>query len=74
MEHFLKDIRKRHDCVIRIGSNELAGTRFVEIRQLYLDKHGNLEPSKKGISFRTDILDEFIEGLVELKQHIDRDV
>ena len=50
MDKFSRDIRKRHNCVIRIGTVDLAGHKFIEIRQYYKDKDDNFVPSKKVIS------------------------
>ncbi|MBN1292721.1 MAG: hypothetical protein JXB48_12845 [Candidatus Latescibacteria bacterium] len=70
MDKFSKDIQKRQNCIIRIGTVDVVGHSFIEIRQYYIDKDENFIPSKKVISFRAELLDEMIAGLNELKQRI----
>ena len=65
-----REIKKRENCVIRISTAELAGHRFIELRQHYRDKHGEFQPSEKGITLQPELLDELIESLVELKQRM----
>jgi len=66
----IKDIKKRENCVIRICSAELAGYRYIEIRQYYKDKSDEYHPSKKGVTFSPELLDEIIEGLVEVRSQV----
>ena len=73
MDKFALDIKKRHNCVIRIGTVDIVGHAFIEIRQYYKDKDDNFIPSKKVVSFRAGLLDEMISGLQELKLHISQD-
>ena len=70
MEQFVREIQKRDDCVIRIKVDNLAGYRYIEIRQYYRDEHNDFKPSKKGITFSTSHIDELIEYLHELKRHL----
>ena len=66
------EIKKRDNCIIRIGSTELAGQHFVELRQFYKDKYGDFQPSRKAITFKSDLLDEVIKSLETLKRDIAR--
>ena len=68
MNRVVKEIEKRKNVVIRICRVVLGGYEYVEIRQFVADKHGEYIPTKKGLTFNPKHLDEFIEGLVELKK------
>ena len=64
----VKEIKKREGVVIRICKGEFGGYEYGEIRQYIRDKNGLFNPSKKGLTFSSDLLDELIEGLMELKK------
>jgi len=66
------EIKKRDNCILRIGSVKLAGQRFVELRQYYKDKYGDFQPSKKVITFKSGLLDEVIQSLEVVKRDIAR--
>ncbi len=68
----VKDIRKRENVTIRISRCELSGYPFVEIRQYHEDGEGVPRATKKGVSFVPELLDEVIEGLVEVRKHYRR--
>ena len=70
MKRIVKEIEKRKDVVIRIGREELGGHEYGEIRQYIRDSYGSLKPTQKGLTFNTDILDEIIKGLLELKKSL----
>ena len=64
----VKEIKKREKVIIRICRGIMGGYEYVEIRQYVADKSGEYIPTKKGLTFNPKHLDEFIEGLMELKK------
>ena len=72
MDNIYGEINKRDNCIIRIGSTELAGQHFVELRQFYKDKYGDFQSSKKAITFKSDLLEDVIKSLEALKKDIIR--
>ena len=68
MEQFSRDVKKRNDCVIRISAHEMAGYKFIEIRQYYRDNHDEFQPSKKGFTFSDKLLDDVIDAMLDLKR------
>ena len=72
MDTISGEIKKRDNCILRIGSVELAGQQFVEIRQFYKDKYGDFQPSRKVITFKPGLLDDVITSLETLKRDIAR--
>ena len=72
MDIITGEIKKRDNCIIRIGSADLAGQQFVELRQFYKDNYGDFQPSRKAITFKSDLLDDVIKSLEALKRDSDR--
>ena len=64
----VKEIKKREKVIIRICRGVLGGYDYIEIRQFVANKSGEYLPTKKGLTFNPKLIDEFIEGLVELKK------
>jgi len=64
----VKEIKKRERVSLRISKCELGGFPYVEIRQYYLDTDGEFKPSKKGVSFVPELLDDVIDGLVLVRK------
>ena len=64
----VKEIKKREGVVIRICKGDFGRYEYVEIRQYIRDKNGLFNPSKKGLTFSPNLLDELIESLMESKR------
>ena len=62
-----KEIEKG-EGIIRVALQEYRGHEYIDIRQYYKDNSGDFKPTKKGITFNPEILDEIIEGLEALKE------
>ena len=61
------DIHKRHDLIIRISEKEYLGNHYFDIRQYYSNDCGEFKPTKKGVTFSPDLLEEVINGLKKLQ-------
>lgn len=62
-----KDIEKNQTDIIRISLNEFKGIEYVDIRLYFKNDSGDYLPTKKGVTFNPEVIDEVIEGLKELK-------
>ncbi len=56
MQKVIKDIEKNAREKIRISLTEFKGYDLVDLRVHYEDEEGNLKPTKKGISFKPEML------------------
>jgi len=61
------DIEKRDNEIIRISIKEYKGYEYVDIRQHYKNDDGEFLPTKKGVTFNPELIDEVIEALESLK-------
>ena len=62
------DIEKSETDIIRIALNEFKGREYVDIRQHFKNEDGEYTPTKKGVTFNPELIDEVIEGLTALKE------
>lgn len=60
------DIHKTDSQIIRISEQEYQGYKFIDIRQYYLDDDGKFKPTKKGVTFPPDLLQDIINGLKKI--------
>jgi len=58
-------IQKTKKEQIRININEYHGFKYIDIRSFYL-LNDQYKPSKKGITFKTDLYQEMLQAIVEL--------
>ena len=70
MQKVIKDIEKNAREKIRISLTEFKGYDLVDLRVYYEDEEGNPKPTKKGISFKTDIISQVIEALSQAEEEI----
>ena len=63
------DIHKRHDLIIRVSEKEYLGHNFFDIRQYYKNDEGEFKPTRKGVTFSHDLLEEVIDELKKLKRN-----
>jgi hypothetical protein len=61
------DIEKRDTEIIRISLKEYKGHDYVDIRQYYKSDDGEFLPTKKGVTFNPELIDEIIDALRSLK-------
>lgn len=59
----MPDINKSDDIIIRISENEYQNRKFIDVRQFYKDSEGEFRPTKKGVTFSLDLLEDVIKGL-----------
>jgi hypothetical protein len=53
-----------------IENTEFKGHQLVTLRIYFLSKEDEWLPTKKGVTFRTDQLDEVLDALNEIKKEI----
>jgi len=63
----MTDIHKSDDIIVRISENEYRDRKYIDIRQYYKDREGEFRPTKKGVTFSPDLLDDVIESLQEIE-------
>jgi len=62
-----KEIEKSPTEIIRIALNEYKGREYIDIRQHFKADSVDYLPTKKGVTFSPELLDEVIQGLKDLK-------
>ena len=56
------DIKKREREIIRVALREYRGNDYVDIRQYYKSFGEDFLPTKRGISFNPELIDEVIKA------------
>ena len=56
-------LKKNNRETIIIAESNFNGTNLVDIRAHYKDGNGALKPTRKGISIRSEQLEEFVAAL-----------
>ena len=59
---------KRENEIIRISLREFRGHDYVDIRQYYKSVGDDFLPTKKGITYNPELIDEVIDTLRSLKE------
>lgn len=59
----MHEIKVRPGWVIRIYLEEYCGRMYCHIRHYFHDQEGEFVPSKKGVTFYPDHLDQMIKAL-----------
>lgn len=62
------DIHKSDDIIIRISENEYQNRKYIDIRQYYKDNEGEFRPTKKGVTFPPDLLEDVLQALTKIKR------
>ncbi|MBU4443716.1 transcriptional coactivator p15/PC4 family protein [bacterium] len=62
----MTDIHKSDDIIIRISENDYQDHKFIDVRQYYKDSDGEFKPTKKGVTFSPDLLQDVIKALKEI--------
>jgi len=63
----VKEINKSSTEKIMIALREFKGREYIDIRQHFKNKSEDWIPTKKGVTFNPEVIDEVIEGLKALK-------
>lgn len=61
------EIEKNENEIIKISMEKYKGHEFVNIRLYYKDENDEPIPTKKGVTFHPELIDEVIKGLELLK-------
>ena len=64
------EIKKNKTNYVQIELREYEGHPYVDVREFYDDEEGRRLPTKKGITFSPKVLDEVVDGLVQLQNEI----
>ena len=56
-------MKKNNRETIVIADSDYNGTKLVDVRVHYTDEKGDLKPTRKGISIRSEQLEEFVAAL-----------
>lgn len=59
-------VKTNEEC-IKVQKRTYKDHEFVDIRLFFKDSEGNWKPTKKGITFKPEMIDEIIEELEKLK-------
>jgi len=66
----VRELQKNTLDVIRIQKTKYKGHDLVDVRVYVEDKNGEKIPTRKGITFKVDLLDEVISALEEIKEGV----
>lgn len=69
-KQLLKEIHKNSMIQIRISRDEYQGKEYADIREFYLAEDGEFRPTRKGVKFSLELLDDVIDGLNELRENV----
>ena len=64
------EIKKNKTNYVQIELREYEGHPYVDVREFYDAEDGKRLPNKKGITFTPKVLQEVIDGLVQLQNNI----
>lgn len=60
-------IHKSDDIIICISKQEYQNRKFIDVRQYYKDSDGEFKPTRKGVTFPPDLLQDVITALKKIK-------
>jgi hypothetical protein len=63
----IHEFEKNSTEVISLTISEFKGRELINFRVFYQDEDGEFKPTKKGISFSTELVDDFFEAVDKLK-------
>ena len=66
----MAEIQKRDGEKIIVQKNEYKGKEYADIRVYFQDAEGEWKPTKKGVTFGLDQIDDVIKALEEVKSQI----
>jgi hypothetical protein len=64
------DVQKNTLELIRIQPTTFKGYDLVDIRIFYKDDEDNYKPTKKGVTFKQDLLEDVIQALNKVKAKV----
>jgi len=64
------EIQKNSLEIIKVQPSTFKGYDLVDIRIFYKDDEGKFKPTKRGVTFKQDLLDEVIEALNKVKAKV----
>ena len=67
------EIKKNKTNYVQIELREYEGHPFVDVREFYDSEDGKRLPTKKGITFTPKVLDQVVDGLVQLQNSINNE-
>ena len=66
-------IQKNKSNYLIVEQKEYEGNPYVDVREFYDAEDGKRMPTKKGITFTPKVLEQVIEGLVQLQNNMDNE-
>ena len=66
------EIKKNKTNYVQIELREYEGHPYVDVREFYDAEDGKRLPTKKGITFSPKVLEQVIEGLVQVQNYLDK--
>lgn len=66
----IHEFEKNSTEVIRMTISEFKGRELINFRVFYEDEDGEYKPTKKGISFSTELAEDFFEAVDKLKAEL----
>ena len=66
------EIKKNKTNYVQIELRDYEGRPFVDVREFYDAEDGKRLPTKKGITFSPKVLEQVIEGLVQVQNNLDK--
>ena len=62
----LHEVSKNSQETIRFSVSEFKGKSYADMRVYFQDDHGELKPTRKGLTISPDIWPQFAEGIERL--------
>ena len=64
------EFQKNAGEVVRFSSTNYKGHDLLDIRAYFEDESGTWRPTKKGITVSVELIDDFVDGVRRLKEHL----
>ena len=64
------DIEKTGTEVVRVGTEEFKGRKYLDVRIYFVNDEGERKPTKKGVTIQPDKVDAFIELITKAKESL----
>lgn len=71
-DSIIHEFEKNSTEVIRMSITEFKGRELINFRVYYQDEDGEFKPTKKGISFSTELSEDFFEAVDKLKEELNK--
>ena len=63
-------IQKNSATQVRGEIGEFKGRELIHLREYYLAEDGEWRPTKKGVTFSSDFIEELVEGVLVLRNEV----